>query len=101
MKTIVNDQYQFQEEFIDNGRYEINDLGINETLRSENIPNEERIVNEDGLITNDSDTNKLDTDYAPHDSELEDEIENERDLDDDEELDDFEAEHYPEYHPRA
>ena len=51
------DQYQYQEEFIDDGRNASNDSHQNESIRAENIPNQERIINEDGLITNDSEIN--------------------------------------------
>ena len=64
-----------------------------------NIPNEERIINEDDAITNDDTESDLNDDYDP-DLNSENDEEKHSDLDDDEELDDFDAEHFPENHPR-
>jgi hypothetical protein len=100
--TIVNtdtnyspdeDQYQYQEEFIPDINHETNDFN-----RNENIPNEERIINEDGLITNDEDKDNHD----PAELDYENDLEKDSDLDDEDsdEMDDFEAEHFPETHPR-
>ncbi|KQW99572.1 hypothetical protein [Flavobacterium sp. Root420] len=85
---------QYRGEFIGDVNHETNDYN-----RNENIPNEERIINEDGLITNDEDK---DNEYIPDDvddhSQPEDEEEH---IDDDtDKMDDFEAEHFPETHPR-
>lgn len=87
-------EQQYHGEFIGDVNHETNDFN-----RNENIPNEERIINEDGLITNDEDK---DNEYVPDDvddhSQPEDEEEHIED--DTEEMDDFEAEHFPETHPR-
>ncbi|MBZ4034093.1 hypothetical protein K6T82_04905 [Flavobacterium sp. 17A] len=92
------DPYQYQEEFIEDPKHPQGDFEPNTTtIRSENIPNEERIINEDDAITNDDTENDLNDDYDP---DLDIENDADRDLDDDEELDDFDAEHYPENHPR-
>jgi hypothetical protein len=85
---------QYRGEFIGDVNHETNDYN-----RNENIPNEERIINEDGLITNDE---EKDNEYIPDDvddhSQPEDEEEH---IDDDtDKMDDFEAEHFPETHPR-
>lgn len=86
-----HDQFQYQEEFIDDGNTVSNDLNQNENVRAENIPNQERIINEDDAVTNDDSEDDLDN---------ENDLEKDGDLDNDEELDDFDAEHYPENHPR-
>ncbi|WP_281232962.1 hypothetical protein [Flavobacterium gelatinilyticum] len=93
------DPYQYQEEFIEDPEHPEGDYENGTNIRSENIPNQERIVNEDDAITNDDTENDLNDDYDP-DLDYEDDPEKDRDLDDDEELDDFDAEHYPENHPR-
>ncbi|MBB4802269.1 hypothetical protein HNP37_002342 [Flavobacterium nitrogenifigens] len=95
-------QYQYQEEFIDDGKSVSNDSYTNESLRAENIPNQERIINEDGRITNDSEINHYNNNdnTDPSDLDLENDIEKDSDFDKDEELNDFDAEHYPENHPR-
>jgi hypothetical protein len=87
-------EQQYRGEFIGDVNHETNDYN-----RNENIPNEERIINEDGLITNDE---EKDNEYIPDDvddhSQPEDEEEH---IDDDtDKMDDFEAEHFPETHPR-
>lgn len=87
-------EQQYNGEFIGDVNHETNDYN-----RNENIPNEERIINEDGLITNDE---EKDNEYVPDDvddhSQTEDEEEH---IDDDtKDIDDFEAEHFPETHPR-
>jgi hypothetical protein len=89
------DPYQYQEEFIGDSQHHITDFEKNTSIRAENIPNQERIVNEDDAITNDDRKNDFDDDY-------ENDLEKDGDLDDDdtEDLDDFEAEHFPENHPR-
>ena len=93
--------FHYNEDYIDDTIHQTNDFNRNETLRAENIPNEERIVNEDGLITNDEERSDLDDDDNSTGLDYEDEdIEKDGDLDNDEELDDFDAEHYPENHPR-
>lgn len=91
------DQYQYQEEFIEDLNHPEQDFEKNTNIRAENIPNEERIVNEDDLITNDGNRDDFDDDSEP---DFDDDLEKDSDLDDDEELDDFDAEHYPENHPR-
>jgi hypothetical protein len=88
-------EQQYRGEFIGDVNHETND-----NIRNENIPNEERIINEDGLITNDE---EKDTEYVPDDvddhSNRDDD--GEEHIDDDlDEMDDFEAEHFPETHPR-
>lgn len=93
------DPYQYQEEFIEDPKHPLGDFEPNTTIRSENIPNEERIINEDDAITNDDTESDLNDDYDP-DLDSESDTERDSDLDDDEELDDFDAEHYPENHPR-
>lgn len=87
-------EQQYRGEFIGDINHETNDYN-----RNENIPNEERIINEDGLITNDE---EKDNEYVPDDvddhsqpEEKEEHIE-----DDTDKMDDFEAEHFPETHPR-
>ncbi|MBS7254220.1 hypothetical protein [Flavobacterium branchiicola] len=94
------DQYQFQEEFIDDGRHQTYDLDQNAAVRAENIPDKERIVNEDNLITNDGKENDWNDNSDTEDLDYENDLEKDGDLDNDEELDDFDAEHYPENHPR-
>ena len=101
---IDNDNYKKEEdpyeqhyngEFIGDVNHETND-----TTRNENIPNEERIINEDGLITNDE---EKETEYVPDDVDdhsKSDEDEEEHIEDDTKDIDDFEAEHFPETHPR-
>lgn len=95
------DPYQYQEEFIGDLNHPEQDFENNSNVRAENIPNEERVVNEDDAITNDDTESDLNDEYDP---DLEDENERERSIDDDkdapENLDDFDAEHYPENHPR-
>lgn len=93
------DPYQYQEEFIEDPTHLKGDFEPNTTIRSENIPNQERIINEDDAITNDGTEDDLNDDYDP-DLDYEKDREKEEDLDKDEELDDFDAEHYPENHPR-
>ena len=87
-------EQQYRGEFIGDVNHETNDFN-----RNENIPNEERIINEDGLITNDE---EKDNEYIPDDvddhSQPEDEEEHIED--DTDKMDDFEAEHFPETHPR-
>jgi hypothetical protein len=87
-------EQQYRGEFLGDINHETNDYN-----RNENIPNEERIINEDGLITNDE---EKDNEYIPDDvddhSQSKDEEEH---IDDDtDKMDDFEAEHFPETHPR-
>ncbi|WPO78389.1 hypothetical protein [Flavobacterium sp. KACC 22761] len=91
------DPYQYQEEFIGDPQHPATDFESNTNIRSENIPNQERIVNEDDAITNDDRKNDFDEDYDP---DLD--LEKDDDLDDDntKDIDDFEAEHFPENHPR-
>ncbi|GAA3783543.1 hypothetical protein [Flavobacterium ginsengiterrae] len=95
------DPYQYQEEFIGDLNHPEQDFENNNNVRAENIPNEERVVNEDDAITNDDTESDLNDEYNP---DLEEENEIERSVDDDkdapENLDDFDAEHYPENHPR-
>ncbi|KAF2327690.1 hypothetical protein [Flavobacterium daemonense] len=88
--------YQYQEEFIGDSQHFVADFE-DTSLRLENIPNQERIVNEDDAITNDERKNDFDEDYDP---DLD--LEKDGDLDDDDtkDLDDFDAEHFPENHPR-
>ena len=89
------DPYQHQEEFIDDPKHPV-DFASNTDVKAENIPNEERVINEDDAITNDGEEDDLNEDYDPDlDNDNPDE-----DLDEDEELDDFDAEHFPENHPR-
>jgi hypothetical protein len=92
------DPYQYQEEFIEDPKHPQVDFEKNTNIRSENIPNQERVVNEDDAITNDGTEDDLNEDYDP-DLDDEDDLDSD-DLDDDEDMDDFEAEHYPENHPR-
>ncbi|TDO99143.1 hypothetical protein [Flavobacterium sp. 245] len=94
------DPYQYQEEFIGDPQHHVADYESN-TIRAENIPNQERIVNEDDAITNDDRKNDIDEDYDP-DLDLDNDLEEDGDLDDDDtkDLDDFDAEHFPENHPR-
>lgn len=94
------DQFKYQEEFVADLNHETNDYNRNETLRAENIPNEERIVNEDGMITNDNEESDLNNDNDSDVGYNDDDLEKDGDLDDDEELSDFDAEHFPETHPR-
>lgn len=91
------DPYQYQEEFIEDLKHPEQDFENNNTVKAENIPNEERIVNEDDAITNDERSNDLDNDF-----DYPDDVERDSDLDDDDtkDLDDFDAEHFPENHPR-
>lgn len=91
-----DDLYQYEEEFIDDVNHQTNDFN-----RNENIPNPERIINEDDLITNDEEKDS-DDDHEPDEPDYENDLEKDGDLDDDdtEEMDDFDAEHYPENHPR-
>jgi len=93
------DPYQYQEEFIEDPKHPQGDFEKNTNIRSENIPNEERIINEDDAITNDDTESDLNDVYDP-DLNSENDEEKHSDLDDDEELDDFDAEHFPENHPR-
>ena len=95
------DPYQYQEEFIDDGRNQTTDFSGNESIRMENIPNEERVINEDNSITNDSEKANQEKDNSTTELIFENDLEKERDLDEDEDLSDFDAEHYPENHPRA
>lgn len=95
------DPYQYQEEFIDDGRNQTTDFSGNESIRMENIPNEERVINEDNSITNDSEKANKEKDNSTNELIFENDLEKERDLDEDEDLSDFDAEHYPENHPRA
>ena len=95
------DPYQYQEEFIDDGRNQTTDFTGNESIRMENIPNEERVINEDNSITNDSEKANQEKDNSTNELIFENDLEKERDLDEDEDLSDFDAEHYPENHPRA
>ncbi|MEZ0182363.1 MULTISPECIES: hypothetical protein [Flavobacterium] len=95
------DPYQYQEEFIDDGRNQTTDFSGNESIRMENIPNEERVINEDNSITNDSEKANQEKDNSTNELIFENDLEKERDLDEDEDLSDFDAEHYPENHPRA
>lgn len=95
-----DDQYQFQEEFIEDDEHPSLDSTKNESLRAENIPDRERIVNEDTGITNDGYKDDLNTNNNPDDLDYENDLEKDGDLDNDEELSDFDAEHYPENHPR-
>lgn len=89
------DPYQYQEEFVEDLSHPKQDFEKHSNVRAENIPNQERVINEDDAITNDDTENDLNDDYDPDLDE-----EKDRDLDEDEELDDFDAEHYPENHPR-
>jgi len=89
---------QYKGEFIGDVNHETNDAI--DSVRNENIPNEERIINEDGLVTNDEENN---TEYVPDD--VDDHVQAEDDgeehiEDDTDKMDDFEAEHFPEIHPR-
>ena len=89
---------QYKGEFIGDVNHETNDAI--DSVRNENIPNEERIINEDGLVTNDEEN---DTEYVPDD--VDDHVQAEDDgeehiEDDTDKMDDFEAEHFPEIHPR-
>ncbi|KAF2507270.1 hypothetical protein [Flavobacterium foetidum] len=96
------DPYQYQEEFIEDPQHPQGDFEKNATIRSENIPNQERVVNEDDAITNDGTENDLNDDYDP-DLDSENDVDRDEDFDhndEPEDLDDFEAEHYPENHPR-
>lgn len=85
---------QYQGEYIGDVNHQTNDLN-----RNENIPNEERIINEDGLITNDE---QNDTEFIPDDVDdhTPPEEEEEHIEDDTKKINDFEAEHFPETHPR-
>lgn len=89
------DPYQYQEEFIEDPKHPQGDFEVNTNIRSENIPNQERVVNEDDAITNDDTEDDLNDDFN---SEHEDTIE--KDNDAPENLNDFDAEHYPETHSR-
>lgn len=93
------DPYQYQEEFIEDPKHPQGDFEPKTNIRSENIPNQERIINEDDAITNDGTKDDLNEEHHP-DLDYEDEAEKDSDFDQDEELDDFDAEHYPENHPR-
>ncbi len=93
------DPYQYQEEFIEDPKHPQVDLESNSNIRSENIPNQERIINEDDAITNDGTKDDLNEEHHP-DLDYEEDVEKDSDHDQDEELDDFDAEHYPENHPR-
>ena len=93
------DPYQYQEEFIEDPSHPKGDFEPNANIKAENIPNEERIINEDDAITNDDTESDLNDVYDP-DLNSENDEEKHSDLDDDEELDDFDAEHFPENHPR-
>jgi len=89
---------QYKGDFIGDVNHETNDAI--DSVRNENIPNEERIINEDGLVTNDEENN---TEYVPDD--VDDHVQAEDDgeehiEDDTDKMDDFEAEHFPEIHPR-
>lgn len=85
-------EQQYNGEFIGDVNHETNDFN-----RNENIPNEERIVNEDDLITNDEDNEQ----YVPDDVDEHAQGEKEEHIEDDtDEMDDFESEHFPETHPR-
>ncbi|MDQ1166208.1 hypothetical protein [Flavobacterium sp. SORGH_AS_0622] len=90
------DPYQYQEEFVEDLSHPEQDFEKNTNVRSENIPNQERIINEDDAITNDDTEDDLNDEYDP-DLDLDNDLEKD---DNDEELDDFDAEHYPENHPR-
>ena len=87
-------EHQYNGEFIGDVNHETNDYN-----RNENIPNEERIINEDGLITNDE---EKDNEYVPDDVDDHNQPEDEEEhIDDDtDKIDDFDAEHFPETHPR-
>ncbi|MRX69514.1 hypothetical protein SAMN06265349_106217 [Flavobacterium resistens] len=91
--------YQYQDEFIDDLRHLSPDFESH-SIRAENIPNQDRVVNEDDAITNDERRNDFEPDS---DYESNTDFENDHDLDHDdtEDLNDFDAEHYPENHPRA
>ncbi|MDP5202105.1 hypothetical protein [Flavobacterium sp. DG2-3] len=89
------DPYQYQEEFIEDSSHPKGDFEPNTNIRSENIPNEERVVNEDDAITNDDTEEDLKDQYN---SDHEDTVEKNNDAP--ENLNDFDAEHYPENHPR-
>lgn len=91
--------YQYQEEFIGDTSHLTGDFESTETVKAENIPNEERIVNEDNSITNDDKENDL-NDIYPDDDDNDDDLEKDGYLDDDEKISDFDAEHFPENHPR-
>lgn len=91
------DPYQYQEEFIEDPKHPLGDFEPNTNIRSENIPNEERVVNEDDAITNDDTENDL-SDESDAESDQERSIE--KDNDAPENLDDFDAEHYPDTHTR-
>ena len=88
------DPYQYQEEFVEDLSHPEQDFEKNSNVKAENIPNEERVVNEDDAITNDATEEDLKDQYdSDHES-----IENNNDAP--ENLNDFDAEHYPENHPR-
>lgn len=96
------DPYQYQEEFIEDPKHPHGDFEPNTTIRSENIPNQERIINEDDAITNDGTEDDLNDNYDPE-VDYENDLEKDGYLDNNDEpedMDDFEAEHYPENHPR-
>jgi len=89
--------YQYQEEFIGDPSHLQGDFET--TIKAENIPNQERIVNEDDDITNDGTQDDLNDEYDV-DLDYENDVEKDSDFDKDEDLNDFDAEHYPENHPR-
>ena len=98
-----NDQYEYKEDDLNDANHDTNDFNRNETITIENIPNEERIINEDDRITNDE-PDDLDDDFNQNDiDDLDDDLEEDGDLDnyddDDEELEE-DDEHFHENHPR-
>ena len=90
-----NDKLQYQEDDLQYKDEELHDVNheTNDFNRNENIPNEERVIDEDDLSTNDNrDLNE---------ENLDEEIEKDGDLDnnDDEKLEE-DDEHFHENHPR-
>ena len=96
------DPYQYQEEFIEDLKHPIGDFEKENSIKAENIPNEERVVNEDDAITNDE--RKNDFEDQNYESNLnygnDEDKERDLDVDDTKDIGDFEAEHFPENHPR-
>lgn len=101
-----NDKYQNLEDDLQNKEETLIDINheTNDYNRNENIPNEERVIDEDGLTTNDEEED--DDDFNQND--LDDIIEKDGDLDDDNEDEDYKSsedleeadEYFPDTHTR-
>ncbi len=90
-----NDKYEYKEDDLQYKDEELHDVNheTNDFNRNENIPNEERVIDEDALSTNDDD--------EFHEEKLDEEVEKDGDLDnnDDEKLEEND-EHFHEKHSR-